>query len=169
MKLNKICSALLISACISLSASAENIQVTPSVVQKSPQQTIQNKKNPDLKRFNAAVNIKYLGYQHKKDEKGNSVIEFVYLIENISKINIRSVHWATTYLYNQEVILTHDLPVSFSKQLVRNTATEIAFAVPLENLPSKAKELFSHASPQIMAAQQPRNIIFSNGSKITVK
>lgn len=169
MKFNYILSTFLVFLCTSISAHAESTKVEPSVVQKAPQQAIQKKEDPNLKRFNDAVNVKYLGYQHNKDEKGNSIIDFVYRIENKSNRNIRSVHWATSYLYDQEVILAHDLPVSFSKPLMRNTATEIAFSIPLENLPSRARDIFSQTSPKIMMVNQAKSIVFSNGAKITVK
>ncbi len=170
MKLIKSLFTFSLTTLLAFYAHAEATKISPSVqetrVQKNAAQT---KADKNLKLFTDAIGVKFLGVDAARDTKNQVVLNFKYAIENKSKRNIRTVHWATNYMVGNQVILLQDMPVSFKNSLKRGTTSEVVFSVPFNNLPKETQALLSQQNVSISANYQAKSIVFSNGAKIIVQ
>ncbi|AUI67040.1 MULTISPECIES: hypothetical protein [Glaesserella] len=170
MKLIKSLIAFSLTALLALVAHAETTKIAPKVEEKSVQKNAaQTKLDQNLKRFSDAITVKFLGINVTKDDKNQAILNFKYSVENKSKRNIRTVHWASNYMVGDKVILVQDMPVSFKNNLKRGTTSELVFSVPFNNLPKETQAILSQPQVAISANYQARSIVFSNGSKIIVQ
>ncbi|MDH2998441.1 hypothetical protein A1D22_10560 [Pasteurellaceae bacterium LFhippo2] len=139
----------------------------PAATQKAPQQT-QQQTNKELKRFTDAVSVGFVGIKVSKENNAD-VLSFEYVIKNNSKRNIRSVYWASHYFQGNTKVLIQDVPAKFEKPLKVGASTSLTFSVPVANLPENVKQALASNKLSLSAQFQAKEIVFSNGSKITVK
>ncbi|WP_150540257.1 hypothetical protein [Actinobacillus vicugnae] len=152
-----------------MNAYAQGNQIHPTVEHKA---VIKNAplsvKEANQKRFNDSVALRFFGYELTQDPQGQPMLSFKYTIENKAKRNIRIVQWAVNYIYDGQIILTQDTPVTFKDNLKRRTTAELVFSVPLSELSPEAQAVFKNPQVQLNAQFEARQIVFSNGSKIIV-
>lgn len=169
MKLIKSLLTISLTTFLALSTYAETTKISPTVKETNVQKNAaQTKAEKSLKQFTDAISVKFLGVHTSKDDKNQIILNFKYTIENKSKRNIRTVHWATNYMVGNQVVLLQDMPVSFKDNLKRGTTSEIVFSVPFNNLPKETQALLSQPNVSINAIYQAKSIVFSNGAKIIV-
>lgn len=170
MKLIKSLLGMSLATLLAVSAHAEATKISPSVQEKNVQKNAaQTKTEQSLKQFTDAISVKFLGIDVSKDKNGQTILNFKYSVQNKSKRNIRTVHWATSYVYGNTVLLVQDMPVSFKNNLKRGTTSELVFSVPFNNLPKETQAILSQPNVTISANYQAKSIVFSNGAKIIVK
>ncbi len=170
MKLIKSLLVFSLTTLFAFSAQAEATKIAPNVEEKNVQKNAaQTKLEQNLKRFSDAITVKFLGINVTRDNKNQVILNFKYSVENKSKRNIRTVHWATNYIAGNKVILVQDMPVSFKNNLKRGTTSELVFSVPFNNLPKETQEILSQPNVSISANHQAKSIVFSNGAKIIVQ
>lgn len=151
---------LFVSLLFILPVSANTQQATT----KKAQVTV----DPQLKRFNESLGLKFIGIELTHND-GKAMVHFNYLLENRAKRTIKKVHWVTTYLHDNQVILIQDVPVTLSKPLTPKQSIPLDFSLPWDNLPANAQQALSSQNSVLSAEYQAKQIEFSNGSKITVK
>ncbi|ABN74480.1 hypothetical protein [Actinobacillus pleuropneumoniae] len=169
MKHIKLLSTAVASFFLAFNAQAEGNKIQPTVEHKSVTKNAPlSAKEKRLKQFNDSIGLRFFGYELAKNKEGQPMVSFKYSIENKTKRNIRIVQWAVNYVYNDKVILTQDAPVTFKDNLKRQTTAELAFAVPVSDLPQEAQAVFLNPQAQLSAQFEARQIVFSNGAKIIV-
>jgi len=170
MKFSTFLSGAAISMLVAMNSYAEGNKIQPTVEHKSTTKNAPlSAKEAKLKQFNDSIALGFSGYELARNNQGQPMLSFKYSIENKTKRNIRIVQWAVNYIHNGKVILTQDAPVTFKDNLKRQTTAELAFAVPVSELPPEAQAIFLGGKAELTAQFEARQIVFSNGAKIIVK
>lgn len=121
----------------------------------------------DLERFSDAFSLRFINAS-TEEQQGKVFLTFKYQVENRSNKAIKRVHWATYYTYNNQILLTQDLPLSF-ENFQPNSQLPIDFSIAWDNLPQAMKETIADSSKSIVPQYQAKSIEFVDGTKIEVK
>lgn len=145
-----------------LKANADPITVQPKVIQTGviPNRA-ENERAKLIREFNESARVQLTGYSAVE-----KTIHFNYEIANLTKKAIRIVQWQSTLKSGEKSLLVHDVPVVFSKPLKSKTTAQVEFEVPLPHLNEEVLKALAEST--IVASYAPRQIIFADGSEITL-
>lgn len=129
--------------------------------------TPQTQQPTQLQQFSDAFSLRFINAT-TENQQGKVILKFQYQVENRSPKAIKQVHWVTYYTYNDQVLLTQDLPLSFNN-FKPNSSLPIDFSIAWENLPQAMKETIADSSKQIVPQYQAKSIEFVDGSRIDVE
>ncbi|MDO4697500.1 MAG: hypothetical protein Q4A60_02305 [Pasteurellaceae bacterium] len=163
MKLVKILTMISLSGLLSVSMVQAATGVAKPVLAKNPQ----TQQRSELQQFSDAFSLRFINAM-AEDQQGRIILKFKYQLENRSTKAIKSVHWATYYTYNNQILLTQDLPLSFNN-FQPNTRLPVDFSIAWDELPKIMQETIADSSKQIVPQYQAKSIEFIDGSRIEVK
>ncbi|MDO5055123.1 MAG: hypothetical protein Q4D86_07370 [Pasteurella oralis] len=136
----------------------------------SPLTTLPNNQEEilSLKQFNSTVKITPSERYITQDAQNNDLAAMTYHIQNLSDKSIKTILWNSVYILDSNFLYTHDLPIVFEAPLAPHTQQIIAETVLVNNIPKKNRPLVLNPKNPIKVIIIAREIIFDDGSKITV-
>ncbi|MGY4677293.1 hypothetical protein ACWIT3_06095 [Pasteurella sp. P03HT] len=120
-----------------------------------------------IKQFNETVRITP-AQRYITQDNNHDLAAMTYRVENLSDKSIKTILWNSVYILDSNFLYTHDLPIFFESSLAPRSYQTIAKTVPISSIPQKNRPLVLNPKNPIQVTIIAKEIIFDDGSKITV-
>ena len=121
-----------------------------------------------LTQFNKNVGLQLVKRGIQTGENNQSVATLTYLVQNKGKNKIKSINWISGYTIDNKVFYAQEIPLNFQPALPAQRQMEVTINLPLNTLPEAAQKIFLDKSASVGAINGAKNVVFSNGKRITV-
>ncbi|WP_233115057.1 hypothetical protein [Aggregatibacter actinomycetemcomitans] len=170
MKFFKFVTLLSLSSAFIFNAAFAAEPNTKGKVQTT-QQTKQKTKNTQegaLSQFKKSIDIHFEERDIVVDDDNQAYVLVKYSVENKSNKPIKSLYWIAAYLYDQQMIYSHDVPLNFAQPMAPKTKITVNLRIPFNQIPEQYRSLFTHLQEPIQVYSVARNLTFADGQQINV-
>lgn len=122
-----------------------------------------------LKLFNESFGIRLLGYKVDNNSAGKPHLFLKYELTNKGKKDIKAVQFIGAFTHNNQIVYAQEIPLTFNNLLKVKDKTTVDMAIPFENVPENARQLFLASNAQLGVVSGAKTLVFSDNTGIQLK